>query len=98
MTNKNVAINWAKYMLRNDKQPKLFKGTNFAGKDNYLVSFSTPICQYVGMGIFKLSTKKYSLSTKRHQYYANLALMDLQQDNPQIVIDHVDEIEGEIII
>lgn len=98
MTNKNVAVEWAKYMLKHNKQPKLFKGTNFAGKDNYLVSYSKPICQYMGMGIFRVSTKKYSTNTKRHQYYTNLALMDLQQDNPQIVIERVNEIEGEIFI
>ena len=58
MTNKKVAVEWAKYMLKNDKEPKLFKGINFAGKDNYLVSFSIPICEYVGMGIFKISKKR----------------------------------------
>ena len=95
-SNKNVALNWMKYMLTSDKVPKLFKGRNFSGVDNYLVSFNIPICQYVGCGVFKVSKKKYTPSTKRHQYFTNLALMDLKQDNPQITVECVDEIEGRI--
>ena len=83
-------------MLSGKKEPKLFKGTNFTGIDNYMVSFDIPICQYVGNSVFKVSTKKYSNSTKRHQYYINIALMDLKQDNPQITIETVDEIDGRI--
>ena len=96
MKNKDVALHWVKCMINNDLNHKIINGNHFFGIDNYLVSYSTPICHFIN-NEFVCSTKFYSKTTSKHMYYLNLALCYYRDNDPrEIIIKPVDVIEGNI--
>ena len=97
MKNEKVAELWVKCMLDGVFNHKPIKGNNFYGIDNYLVSYSTPICMYENFA-FVCSTKKYTLTTQRHRYYMNKAIMDIKNIDPRIESRSVEELQGNIYI
>lgn len=84
MKNKDVALKWVHCMINNNiHHPKII-GKNLYGIDNYLVSYTTPICEFLD-NKFMCSTKFYSKITSRHMYYLNLALCYYKDNDPRII-------------
>jgi hypothetical protein len=85
MKNKDVALKWVDCMINNKINHPQIIGSKLYGIDNYLVSYTTPICEYID-NTFKCSTKFYSKTTSRHMYYLNLALCHYKENDPRIIL------------
>ena len=95
MKNREVVSKWIDCMLKGKINHKDIVGSKLFAKDNYLVSNTTPICEYKN-SVFKCATKRYSVTTERHKYYLNLILSDIISNDPRISIQTVKEIPGHI--